>query len=218
MVSLLVVAVIAGAFHLFGVRQGPRMAPFADAPPEVRDDLLYLSYVDSLARDGRAMPAARGEGDGNIARMLVSQAGVSTERAAAWGLYPEPQSEQANLNAIYRQMHGLGRIILPEEDAALWTHLHRRKVRIGYLVFGQTPRAGPRQVDFCGVVTVANPLAPDLSALLYRDPRTGDLVHGSVGDMPKISYLGGGRLGDDLKAVYREYFQRADNRGRRPLY
>jgi len=216
---LLVVAAIASAFHLIGVRQGPRMAPFAEVPPVVRDDLLYLTFIDSLARDDRALPPYReGDRDRNVARMLAAQAGVSQERATQWGLYPSPQPERGEISSIYREMHGLGRIILPSEDAALWTHLHERKVRIGYLVFGQTPRAAPRQVDFCGVVTVANPLAPNLSALMYRSPATGRLLHGSVGDMPKISYLGGGRLGDDFKAVYREYFQRADNRGRKPLY
>lgn len=218
MLFLVVLSAIATAFRIFGVSDEPRMARFPDVPPAVRDDLLYLSFVDSLARDGRALPGDPGEQYPNVARALVAQAGVSSETAASWGLCPNPQPGVGELSALYRELHQLGRIILPSEDAALWTHLQRRKVRIGYLVFGQTRAAAERQVDFCGVVTVANPLAPNLSALVYRDPATGDLVHGSVKDMPQISYLGAGRPGNRLAAVHREYFQRADNRGRKPLY
>ena len=68
------------------------------------------------------------------------------------------------------------------------------------------------------MLPAVNSIQPEFSALIYRDPKSGLLVHGSYDDMPDFGYLRGGRLGDDIPAVYREYFQYRDARGRKALY
>ena len=93
-----------------------------------------------------------------------------------------------------------------------------RRLHPGYLVFGQTARAGPNEADFCAVLTAVNSIQPEFSAFIYRDPDSGHLVHGSYEDLPDFGYIGGGRLGDDIPEVYREYFQYRDARGRKSLY
>lgn len=198
-----------------------RMDRYAAAPQEVRGDLLYLSYLDSLARDDRALP---GEGitaaDENIARLVAEQAGVSRAAAAEWGLFPEPEEGHGELNAIFREMYRRGRVELPVDDASLWTHIRDRKVHTGYILFGQTDWASGGQIDFCGVVTAVNWLQPEYTAVLYRAPHTGRLVHGKVKEMPTIAYFGSGRPGDNIGAVYQQYFRQGleNLRGRKPLF
>ena len=53
-----------GGFALSTGEEGDRMSPFDEAPASVHDDLLYLTYIDSLARDDRAVPTGVMEGGG----------------------------------------------------------------------------------------------------------------------------------------------------------
>lgn len=192
------------------------MATFGDVPAGARDDLLWLSYLDSLARDGRAVPALADSG--LLARQLVERAAVPRRSAEAWGLFPPEEADHSELNELFRELNRKRRILLPLDGEALWEHLRERRLHPGYLVFGQTPRAASDEADLCAVITAVNSIQPEFSALIYRDPRTGELVHGDFGDMPQFGYLGGGRLGDDVPAVYRQYFQLRDARSRKPLY
>lgn len=206
-----------GGFALSTGEEGDRMSPFDEAPASVHDDLLYLTYIDSLARDDRAVPIGVMEG-GLLAQQLVLLSGTPRRTAREWGLFPRAEEGHGPLNELFRELNRGGRIILPLYEAALGTHLKERRLHPGYLVFGQTSRAGPNEADFCAVLTAVNSIQPEFSALIYRDPKSGLLVHGSYDDMPDFGYLGGGRLGDDIPAVYREYFQYRDARGRKALY
>jgi hypothetical protein len=197
--------------------EGTRMDAFESVPAGARADLLYLSYLDSLARDDRALPALVDD-EALLAPQLVARAGVDRRRAEAWGLVPADEPDQGPLNELFRELNRRGRVILPLYGEALWTHLRERKLHSGYLVFGQTAAAGASETDLCAVITAANSIQPEYSALIYRDPATGQLVHGAFGDMPQFAYIGGARLGDDIPAVYREYFQMRDARDRKPLY
>jgi hypothetical protein len=211
------VGLLWGLFALSTADGGDRMSPFGEAPSSVHDDLLYLTYIDSLARDDRAVPTGVVEEE-LLAQQLVLLSGTPRRTAEAWGLFPRSEEGQGPLNELFRELNRGGRIILPLYGAALGTHLKERRLHPGYLVFGQTSRAGPNEADFCGVLTAVNSIQPEFSALIYRDPDTGRLVHGSYEDMPDFGYLGGGRLGDDIPAVYREYFQYRAARGRKALY
>lgn len=222
-IGLAAIIALTGTGLIWGILQlslgqsDDRMAPFQQAPVAVHDDLLYLSYIDSLAREDRALPGAMTTTH-LLAQQLVARAGVSQQTATTWGLYPKPEEGHGLLNRLFRELNRRGRIILPLYGAALGTHLKERRLHPGYLVFGQTPRAGPNEADLCAVLTAVNSIQPEYSVLIYRDPDSGQLVHGKFDDMPSFGYLGGGRLGDDIPAVYREYFQFRDARDRKPLY
>jgi hypothetical protein len=217
LVTLTGIVLLGGVLVLTTRTPDDRMSSFREAPATVHDDLLYLSYIDSLARDAHALPTRMTDSD-LMAQDIVARAGVSEEKASMWGLFPPPEEGHGPLNELFRELNRRGRIILPLYGAALGTHLKERRLHPGYLVFGQTPRAGPNEADLCALLTAVNSIQPKYSVLLYRDPVTGDLVHGTFGDMPTFAYLGGGRLGDDIPAVYREYFQFRDARNRKPLY
>jgi len=206
-----------GAFALSSPEPGHRMAPYPGAPAAVRDDLLYLTYVDSLAREPRGIPEGLPE-EGLLARQLVTLSGVPRHTARDWGLIPKAEEDHGPLNELFRELNRRGRVILPLYGASLGSHLKERKLHPGYLVFGQTAAAGPNEADFCAVLTAVYSIQPKYSVLIYRDPESGHLVHGSFKDMPTIGYLGGGRLGDDIPKVYREYLQSRDARNRKPLY
>jgi len=194
---------LAGAGLIWGVlvlstgEAGDRMTPFQQAAAAVHDDLLYLSYIDSLARENRALPGAMAATD-LLAQQLVTQAVISQQTATTWGLYPKPEEGHGPFNRLFRKLNRRGRVILPLYGAALGTHLKERRLPPGYLVFGQTPRAGTNEANLCAVLTAVNSIQPQCSVLIYRDPDSGQLVHGKFGDMPSFGYLGGGRLGDDI--------------------
>jgi len=218
-VGALVLILVAGiAYMLLSGNGGARMDPFREAPETVRADLLFLSYLDSLARDQRACPREYAARQYSIGRLTAARAGLSAKVARGWGLYPEAEAGQGELSTLFRELHRRHRLVLPEGDAALWTHIRERQVHVGYLVFGKTPAAAQNQVDFCALITAANRIQPEYSSLLYRHPRTGDLVHGDVDGLPKLAYLGAGRLGDDLAGVYHRYFRLADQRDKQPLF
>jgi hypothetical protein len=66
------------------------MSPFDEAPASVHDDLLYLTYIDSLARDDRAVPTGVMEG-GLLAQQLVLLSGTPRRTAREWGSSREPK-------------------------------------------------------------------------------------------------------------------------------
>ncbi len=88
--------------HLF---ISSRMDDYADAPPAVRDDLLYLTYLDSLWRDELAVPDTAAP---NVARVVVECAGIPPQVAARWGLAPE------DLTALFRGADKLDRLRRPD--------------------------------------------------------------------------------------------------------
>jgi hypothetical protein len=197
-----------------------RMDAFRGAPAGVRDDLLYLSFLDSLARDGRALPRLPGaDPQITLPRELAAAAGLTAETQAAWGLRPPDEPDHGPRNELFRELHRRGNIILPMQGASLWDHVREREVHPGFVIFGcRSP--GPRQgrIDFCGVLSVVNWLQPQHSAIIYRDPRTGEVRHTSVEAMPTISYYGSGRVGDSLPMTYMQYFRLTDHRGQKSLY
>ena len=203
-------------YHFVTHRSEARMAPFAAAPKALRSDLLYLSYLDSLAREDRATPSVL-EGRDLLPRMVAQVAGVPTSDITEWGLHPPVEAEYDSLSRLFRELHRRGRLILPIDDAALWTHIRERQLHPGYLVFGRTP-AVTEGIDFCAILTAVNIAQPEYSILLYRDPVTGRLLHGRLQDLPHIAYLGGGRLGSDLSRVYMDWFRLQDQRGKKPLF
>lgn len=215
-VTMVTGAVLAAVFHLVTHNGRPRMAPFAEAPAHLRSDLLYLSYLDSLAREHRATPAVL-SGDGLLARRVAHAAGVPTTDMTEWGLNAPAEPGFDPLSAMFREFHRRGRLVLPVDDAALWTHLRDRRVHPGFLVFGRSP-AIARGIDFCAIVTATNIAQPQYSLLLYRDPATGRLVHGTLQDLPQIAYFGSGRPGTDLADVYRTWFRLQDQRDKKPLF
>jgi hypothetical protein len=197
-----------------------RMAALGPTPAADRADLLYLSYLDSLARDGRGLPwVGPGEGAITLPQLLLDRAGIGREKAAAWGLYPDDEPDHGPLNGLFRELHRRGQIALPMQGASLWDHVRDREIHPGYLVFGRTGRE-PRadHIDFCGVMTIVNWLQPGHSALIYRDPASRRLEHTSVASMPTIAYYGSGRIGDNLAVTYMQHFRLADHRGEEPLY
>ncbi|MFH1572190.1 MAG: hypothetical protein ABIL09_29640 [Gemmatimonadota bacterium] len=211
--------VTVAAVHSYVTRgDGPRMAPFRDAPEAIRADLLYLSYLDSLARYGRAVPPDSPDRNPNLGRLVARCAGVAPREIESWGLSPAPEPGQGELSSVFRELNRRQRLVLPVGDAALWTHLSEGDVGAGYVIFGQTETAPERQVDFCALVTAANRFQPEYSAVLYRDPASGELVHGNAKALPHIAYLGSGRPGRDLARVYHEYFRLRDQRQTRPLF
>jgi len=205
---------------LFTGSEPGRMEEFREVVGTERQDLLYLTYLDSLARYGRLLPDEDGEEDRNIAQLVLERAGVPREVAEEWGLYPVPEEGHGELNIIFREMYRKRRIALPMDGASLWTHVRDRKVHPGYIAFGKIALSRGDQVDFCGVLTAVNWLQPEYTVVLYRDPRTGKLVHGDVKDMPEIAYFGSGRLGSDLGEVYKEHLRRGLNnlRDKKPLF
>lgn len=196
-----------------------RMEPYASLAGEVRLDLLYLTYLDSLARHGRAVPPGGAAANGlRLVHRVVAAAGIDTATVREWGLLPPPEPGHGELNVLFREMYRRGRVALPADGASLWTHVREREVHPGYLVFGRTATAASDQIDFCGILTAVNWLQPEYSMVLYHDPRSGRTVHGSVKEMPTISYYGGGRPGSDLADVYQEHIRLAGQWGRKPLY
>lgn len=197
-----------------------RMAEFAEVAGTERLNLLYLTYLDSLARYGRLLPDEDEKERRNVVHLLMERAGIPQESAEKWGLHPPAEEGHGELNVIFREMYRKGRIALPMEGASLWTHVRDRKVHPGYIAFGKTIRARGDQIDFCAVVTAVNWLQPEYTAVLYRHPRTGDLVHGSVKEMPQIAYYGSGRPGNDLAEVYNRRLRTGLNnmRDKRPLF
>ena len=204
---------------LTGTEPG-RMEEFREVVGKERQDLLYLTYLDSLARNGRALPGGNWVEIRNVIRLVAEEAGISPELATEWGFYPPDEGDHGELNEIFREMYRKKRITLPMEKASLWTHVRDRKVHPGYIAFGQTALARGDQIDFCGVLTAVNWLQPEYTVVLYRDPRTRRLVHGDVKEMPQIAYFGSGRPGNDLGSVYQRHLRLGleNLKNRKPLF
>ena len=179
--------------HLFS---SSRMDDFADAPAEVRDDLLYLTYLDSLWRDDLAVPDTAAA---NVLRLVVERAGIAPDVAASWGCAPE------DLNALYRGALEKGRLRRPDQRGLL--KLTRdRELHPGYVILAQRyPFSHDGAIDFCGILTRVNIMAARSSKILYYDG--GRMVHGMLGEVRRIAYFGAVVPGEDLVGVYRDYIR-----------
>jgi len=173
-----------------------RMDDFADAPAEVRDDLLYLTYLDSLRRDDLAVPDTAAA---NVVRLVMERAGIAPEVTVAWGLAPE------DLNALYARAQEMGRLRRPDRRGLLKL-VRDRELHPGYVILAQRyPYSHDGTIDFCGILTRANIMAARSSKMLYYDQ--GRMVHGDLGNVPRIAYFGAVVPGDDLVRVYGEYLR-----------
>ena len=181
--------------HLFS---SSRMDDFADAPAEVRDDLLYLTYLDSLWRDDLAVPDTAAA---NVAWLVLERAGIAPETAYQWGFAPE------DLNELYRRARELGRLRRPDQRGLLKL-IRDRELHPGYVILAQRPPySHDGTIDFCGILTRISIMAARSSKILYYDE--GRMVHGMLGDVPRIAYFGAVVPGDDLAGVYRDYIRLA---------
>jgi hypothetical protein len=203
-----------------------RMEPFEDAPAEVRDDLLYLTYLDSLVRYGRTLPSEKATTPADIAASLARQAGLDIAKQKAWHIVP-PDSANP-LDALMRTMHRHDRLVLPEKNASLFFHIREGLVQPGYIIFGRldslasAPWATGPGVTFVAVLTHTNWFNPIASTLLYLNPNPDGgaptMVHGPLKETPRFTYWGSGIPGDNLAETYLVYFRRNPDRNRKPLY
>ena len=175
-----------------------RMDDFADAPAAAHDDLLYLTYLDSLWRDELAVPDTAAQ---NVARVVMERAGIPPQVAARWGLALE------DLNALFGRAHELGRLRRPDQRGLLQL-IRDRELHAGHVILAQRyPYSHDGTIDFCGILTRTNIMAATSTKILYYDH--GRMVHGKLGDVPRIAYFGAVVPGENIVGVYREYLKLA---------
>jgi hypothetical protein len=171
-----------------------RMEDYADTPREPYEDLLYLTYLDSLRLDDLAVPAT--SDTGNIARLVLNAAGVPQETIESWGFVHD------DLNELYLGMHRRDRLRRPGEAGVLKL-LRTKQISVGHMILGQLhPYTRDGVINFCAIVTRGNTFGPKHSTVLYR--HQGKLVHGKIGDAPRFAYFGTIVPGHDLETVFKE--------------
>lgn len=181
-----------------GLLSNSRMDAYHDAPAQVRDDLLYLTYLDSLWRDDLAVPDTAAA---NVARVVVERAGVPPQVAARWGLAPE------SLDDLHRRANALGRLRRPDQRGLLKL-IRDRELHPGYVILAQRyPYSHDGSVDFCGILTRVSIVAAGTSKILYYED--GRMVHGKLEDVPRMAYFGAVVPGEDLVGVYGKYLKLA---------
>ncbi|MFC1526902.1 hypothetical protein ACFL6X_08855 [Candidatus Latescibacterota bacterium] len=197
-VALMGIAIQSGAIqHLVtGLFSAPRMADFEKAPPEAYDDLLYLTYLDSLRANGLASPDTAAA---NTAHLVMGLAGIGPAALAEWAC------TSADLNDLYAEARAAGRLIAPAKEGLLKLVKEGRLHR-GYIVLAQLyPYTHDGNINFCGVLTGASRLAPGKTTILYH--HEGEMVHSSLGELPRLAYFGSVVPGTDLVGVYRQYLR-----------
>jgi hypothetical protein len=202
-VALVVVALVGMAIQSDSVRRSlahlfsePRMADFGGVPLEAYEDLLYLTYLDSLVSNGLETPDTVAA---NAAHLVMDLASLSPETMARWGCSSE------GLNELYAEARAAGRLVTPGREGLLKLVKEGRLHR-GYVVLAQRyPYTHDGNIDFCGVLTGASRLAPRRTTILYH--HEGEMVHGMLGDLPRIAYFGAVVPGNDLVGVYRQYLR-----------
>lgn len=181
------------ASHLFS---SSRMDRYGDAPAAVHDELLYLTYLDSLWRDELAVPDTAAP---NVARIVMERAGVPPGTAAEWGLAPE------DLTTLYQRASKSGRLRRPDRRG-LMKLIRDRELHPGCVILAQRyPYSHDGSIDFCGILTRTSTMAAGTSKILYY--QDGGMAHGKVADLPRIAYFGAVVPGDNLDRVYRTYLQ-----------
>ncbi|MCP4724459.1 MAG: hypothetical protein GY863_05470 [bacterium] len=189
-----------------GIKSTTRMEQYGEQPSEVYYDLVYLSYLDSLAEVKHTeaefavpdMPA----GDRNILRMVLEEAGIPKNKIRRWGI-PDSNS----LKDMYLEMYSKKRINLPKEGLPLMFDIREGIVKTGYVLFGRyEPFEKEGDVDFCAVVTSASKLWPERSKIMFfsldNPDRRPEIVHCFLDRIPQITYFGCGVPGDDLAGTF----------------
>lgn len=81
--AVLLIALVALCIQFVASLPGShRMEDFADEPPEIYEDLLYLSYLDSLYHDDLAVPSVPTERDSSRVSSTATRANSYTARSA----------------------------------------------------------------------------------------------------------------------------------------
>lgn len=210
-----------------------RMSSYRNLSQSDKEDLLYLSYIDSLARDNRALPnngKVSADERRNIVQLVLDEAGVPDEILEKWHIYPEIYP----LNSLFRILNGMGKLMIAREGFSLYDDIRDRPIKPGYLVFGQThPYREKDGINFCAILSSVNWFQPGLSTLIYYRPgnkftdeirrRNGikiepKLVHGSLKDAPEFTYFGFGKIGNNLGDVYQKFIRSGMHINRKSLY
>lgn len=172
-----------------------RMEGYEGVAGEAREDLLYLTYIDSLRAD--EMAAVRTD-DPNLPRAIVRQAGVPRDTREAWGL------EQESPNDLYMHMNGQGRLLRPGKWGLLKL-IKESQLFPGYIIFGQVPPiTHDGMVNFCGILTDVSRMRTRQSTVLCR--LDGKVVHTRLGELSGLVYFGAGVPGHDLAQTYGQHF------------
>lgn len=195
--ALLAVAVIAAVVQLIANWPAShRMEDFVDVPETVYEDLLYLTYLDSLRLDDLAVPSSP-DTTTNVARLALVLAGVPQPSIEAWGF------DHDDLRRLYAAAHGLGRM-RPPGEAGVLKLLKEKELVPGHVILGQLyPYTNDGRLDFCALVTRGNAFAARQSTVLYC--HEGRLVHGNIGDAPRFAYFGAVIPGHDLETAFRDH-------------
>ena len=173
-----------------------RMEDYENIASPTYEDLLYLTYLDSLSRDEMALPIEKG---GNMPRLVFAQAGLPEEILDSWGFI------HTDLRQLYEEMERRGRLKLSGQWGLLKL-IKEGEIHMGYIVLAQLhPYTDLDRIDFCGVLTRVNRFNPRVSTVLYR--HQGRLVHGKLGEVPRFAYFGSVVPGHDLAGVYRQYLR-----------
>jgi len=198
-----------------------RMSSYEGLPSTIYHDLQYLTYIDSLAREDRALPDNGNSEGKNIARLIFGKTGVPITVLNEWGI-----TDSAGLNDFFRDMYERDRLLLPRENVSLYKDIKDKRIFPGMILFGQTlPYKEDEGVDFCAVFSSVNWFQPDFSTIIYFLPdsesasgRARKIIHGSLKEMPDIAYFGCGIPGYNMDKVYTRYIRLARQKSRKPLY
>ncbi|MFC1564700.1 hypothetical protein ACFL6G_07165 [candidate division KSB1 bacterium] len=197
--------------RITGIKPSTRMERYEDQPSSVYNDLIYLSYIDSLADKAFHVPQRQAD-EKNIVRLILETAGVTQNKIIEWGV-----PESGSLNELFINMYDNERIILPREGLPLYFEVREGVIQMGYIIFGRTGRdVESNEINFCAIVTSFSKLWPERSKIIYCIYGNGDenpeIVHCFLENIPEIVYLGCGVPGDDLKAVYQNIIRPEKNK------
>jgi hypothetical protein len=238
---LLTLAMVEAGFRLADDSAIERVAEFAgfrilhsrldivdDGPAEMRDALLYLTYLDSLAREDRALPRGGKIALGDrrtIANIILEESGADAKVLRMWGYDPTLPEVRTNLTVLFRGLHRMKKLQLAREAVSLYDEIREKQIAPGYVVFGQIPPGEEvAQVNFCAVFTSVNWFDPGISSLVYfladdaGNPLSRRMIHGRLDRIPPFDYYGCGVPDDRLADIYHEYIRLGTWANRKMLY
>ncbi len=199
-----------------GIKSTTRMEKFGEQPPEVFHDLVYLSYIDSLAEhklteNTFAVPDII-PGRKNILRLILEESGIPGGNIARWGV-----TRSTDLNELYLSLYNKKRIVLPREGLPLMFDVREGLVKTGYILFGQyEPAELEEEIDFCAIVTSVSKLWPERTKIMFFDKNkvTGktELRHIFLEHIPQIIYFGSGIPGDNLADTFEKKVRPVKNK------
>lgn len=196
--------------------------------PDKRDAVLYLSYLDSLAREDRALPLEGKIALGDrrtMANILLEESGADIQALKFWGFDPQIPEIRTDLRVLFRALHRKNNLMLAREQVSLYDDIREKRIAPGYVVFGQIPPGEVEvAINFCAVFTSVNWFDPGVSSLLYflyeapGNPLLRTMYHGRLDRIPPFDYYGCGVPDDRLADFYREYIREQTWVGRKTLY